>query len=151
MKKLRPLAILFGTTAALGFLANASAAERLQSVIQRAAAPQAQATTNVPKTFRLTGTAVDADGKPVGGAVVECYQYGGSGTPIAGKDMEVRQHLTTETNGAFEFQVLPASTIVLGRKPGLAFAWAQYLEFDQRHDGPALGLHAAHDAHRGSG
>jgi hypothetical protein len=111
---------------ALGLLANANAAERLQRVVQRSSATGGQAATNAGRTIRIAGATLDADGKPVAGAVVECYQPGNVSTPIGGYDMEVKQQVTTGTNGAFEFQVPPATTLLLGRKPGLALAWAQY-------------------------
>jgi hypothetical protein len=78
------------------------------------------------ETFRIAGTAVDTAGKPVAGAVVECLQEDILGLPIGGRDMVVTQRLTTGTNGAFEFRVSPRTTVLLGRKPGLAPAWTQY-------------------------
>jgi protocatechuate 3,4-dioxygenase beta subunit len=113
-------------TAALGLFTNAGGAVRLQSVVQRVAVPEAQTNSASAKTFRIAGATVDADGKPIVGTVVECYQYASSGKRFAGNELEVKHRLTTGTNGAFEFQVSPANTILLGRKPGLAIAWAQY-------------------------
>ena len=126
MKMLRPFTLVMSVTTALGLLAEAGAAQRLQSVVQHVSPPGAQTTTNAPKTLRLAGTVVDADGKPVAGALMECYQYGSVATPFRGNEFEVKQHLTTGTNGAFELQVPPVTTILLARKPGLAPAWAQY-------------------------
>jgi hypothetical protein len=126
MKMNRLFTLLLGTTAALDILTDAGAAQRLQSIVQRVSATEAQTNAASAKTFRIAGITVDADGKPIVGAVVECYQYGSGGTPFAFNEMEVKQRLTSGTNGAFEFQVSPVTTILLGRKPGLAPAWAQY-------------------------
>lgn len=126
MKMLQPFTILVGVTLTLGLLNEAGAAQRLQSVIRRLSGPETQTTTNATGTFRCAGTVVDADGKPVPGAVVECYQNGGSSVPFAGTDLEVKQRVTTGTNGAFELRVSAVTTTLIGRKPGLAPAWAQY-------------------------
>ena len=77
------------------------------------------------------------------GAVVECYQYDIRGAFFAAPDMEVKQRVTTGTNGAFEFQVPAVTTVLVGRKPGLAAAWAQYWNLTKDDDGPAPDLHAA--------
>jgi protocatechuate 3,4-dioxygenase beta subunit len=124
----RPLTILLGAIAALGIVTDASAAQRLQDVVPRVVAPEAQTTTNTPKTFRIAGTAVDADGKPVAGAVMECYRAGSGGWMPVPADPELKQRVTTTTgtNGAFELRVPLGATEVLARKPGLAPAWAQY-------------------------
>jgi protocatechuate 3,4-dioxygenase beta subunit len=98
---------------ALGLLIEAKGAD-----IQTNATPA--------KTFRLAGTAVDADGKPLADAEVECWQYPGAGLRTAHTEMEVKQHLTSGTNGAFEFRVPPVSTVLVGRKQGVAPAWVQY-------------------------
>jgi protocatechuate 3,4-dioxygenase beta subunit len=126
MKMNRAFTVLLGATAALGMLTGASAAQRLQNVVQRVVASEAQTTTNTAKTVSLAGMVVDADGKPAAGALLECYQYGSGATPFGGNEFEVKQRLTTGTHGAFEFQVPPVTTILLARKSGLAPAWAQY-------------------------
>ena len=82
MKMLRPFTVLVGATLALGLFTEASAAERLQNVVRRLSGPEGQTGTNAARTFRCAGTVVDADGKPVAGAVVECYQYGGGGRAV---------------------------------------------------------------------
>jgi protocatechuate 3,4-dioxygenase beta subunit len=138
MKMNRPFTVLLGVTAALGIVTDASAAQRLQSVIQRVSPSESKAITNGASTFRIAGTALDADSKPVAGALVECYQYGGGGFPSAGGDMEVKQHLTTGTDGTFAFQVSPVTTVLLGRKPGLAPAWAQYWNLSKDMTGQRL-------------
>src|ERR1022692_2949569 len=78
MKMNRPFTILFGVTAAFSMVTNACAAQRLQNVVQRVV-PEALTPTNSAGTFRIAGIAVDADGKPVAGAVVECYRSGSGG------------------------------------------------------------------------
>jgi uncharacterized GH25 family protein len=90
------------------------------------AAPEAQTTTNAAKTVRIAGTVVDADGKPVAGALLACYQYGSGARPFDGNEFEEKQRVTAGTNGTFEFQVPPVTTVLLARKAGLAPAWAQY-------------------------
>jgi hypothetical protein len=126
MKMVRPCAVLLGAIVAHGIVTNANAAQRLQSIVQRASAAEAQTNAAAAKTLRIAGTTVDADGKPVAGAIVECYQAGGSTTPLRGNEFEVKKHLTTGADGAFELQVPPVTTVLLARKPGLAPAWAQY-------------------------
>ena len=69
---------------------------------------------------------MDADGKPVAGAVVECYQYGSARHAVRRQRDGGETAVTTGTNGAFEFRVSPVTTVLLGRKPGLAPAWSQY-------------------------
>ena len=51
---------------ALGCFTEASAAQRMQSMIRQLSGPPGQTVTNTAKTFRIAGTAVDADGKPRG-------------------------------------------------------------------------------------
>lgn len=123
---LQLITLSVGTTLAFGLFTEASAAQRLQNVVRRLSGPDGPASTNAAGTFRCAGTVVDADGKPVAGAVVQCYQYGSGGAPFVGNEWEVKQQLTTGTDGAFEFQVSAVTTVLLGRKPGLAPAWAQY-------------------------
>jgi len=126
MKMHQLITVSMGAILALGLLTEANAAQRLQSVIRRLSGPEAQAGTNAPGIFRYAGTVVDADGKPVAGAVVECYPYGGVGWPSVGADMKANQRVTTGTNGTFEFPLSPGSTVLFARKPGLAPAWTQY-------------------------
>ena len=126
MKMFRLFTVFMVTALVLGIFTSVNAAQRLQSVIRRLSAPEVQTNAASAKTFRIAGITVDADGKPVVGAVVECYQIGSAGTPFAANEMEVKHRLTTGTNGAFELQVSPVTTILLGRKPGLAAAWSQY-------------------------
>jgi len=79
-----------------------------------------------PGTFPLAGKVVDAEGRPVAGAVVECYEYG-RGLPFPSAEMEMRQRTTTDTNGAFELRGVRARVVLLARKPGLAAAWHQLI------------------------
>ena len=102
----------------IGFVTSSGAAERLQSVVHRVVVPDAQTDTNPAKTFRLAGTAVDPEGKPVAGAVVECYEQSSSRWPLGGADMEVKQRATTGADGAFEFRVSRASNCAGGAKAG---------------------------------
>jgi protocatechuate 3,4-dioxygenase beta subunit len=127
MKMNRPFTILLGVTAAFSMVTNACAAQRLQNVVQRVV-PEALTPTNSAGTFRIAGIAVDADGKPVAGAVVECYRSGSGGWMPVPADLEAKQRITTTTgtNGAFELQVSLGATELVARKPGLAPAWAQY-------------------------
>ena len=111
---------------ALGILADANAAERLQNIVRRVSVSEAQTATNSFKSFRLAGTVVDADGKSVVGAIVECYQNSAGRSPFDRADTEVKQFTTTGAKGMFEFRVSPASTVLLARKPGLAVTWSQY-------------------------
>ena len=112
---------ILGVLLGLGSYAEAQFAPRLASTVRRLSAPESQTATNTARTFRIAGTAVDADGKPVAGAVIECYQQADRARwAFGGADMEVKHRATTGTNGAFEFQVPPVTTILLARKPGLA-------------------------------
>jgi len=83
------------------------------------------AETNAPKTFRCAGTVVDAEGRPVAGAVIESYQYGARG-PFVLDELELKHRVTAATNGAFDLQLTRASTVLLARKPGLAPTWRQW-------------------------
>jgi Carboxypeptidase regulatory-like domain len=126
MKMLHFITLLLGAALALGVATQANAAQRLQSVIRRLSGPEAQAGTNAAGTFRCAGIVVDADGKPVAGAVVECFPYAGGGRPFGAANMEAKQRVTTGTNGAFELPLSPGSTVLLARKEGLAPGWTQY-------------------------
>ena len=71
---------------------------------------------------QFSGTVVDAQGKPVAGATVDCYQYS-SRTSFGPMDMEAKQHATTDDQGAFEFPTFTGMGLVLVKKAGLAPAW----------------------------
>jgi protocatechuate 3,4-dioxygenase beta subunit len=126
MRVLQLTTLSIGAAVVLGLSSQVNAAQRLQNVVRRLSSSEDPTGTNATKTVRCAGTVVDANGKPVPGAVVQCYQYGSGGTPYVGNEWEAKQQSTTGTDGTFEFQVSPVSTLLLGRKPGLAPAWAQY-------------------------
>ena len=125
MKGFQLFSVSVGATLALGALNAASGAERLAHVVQRAP-PWAGATASGAKTFRLAGAVVDAEGKPVAGAVVACYQFDSRRWAFGGDEMELKQRVTTDASGAFDFRVPPQMTVVLARKQGLAPTWNQY-------------------------
>ncbi len=118
--------MFIGVALALGVLTEAHSAQRLASTVRRLSGPESQTATNAAKTFRVAGTAIDADGKPVADAVVECYQQQIPRGTFGTAEMEVKQRVTTAANGAFEFQVSPGVAVLLARKPGLAATWSQY-------------------------
>src|ERR1017187_4328041 len=95
MKMLQLITISMGTTLALGLFTEANAAQRLQNVVRRLSGPDGLASTNVTGTFRCAGTVVDADGKPVAGAVVECYPNGGGGRAARGGGIKKKEHAPT--------------------------------------------------------
>lgn len=123
MPQLTTLSI--GAAVVLGLSSQINAAQRLQNVVRRLSSPEDPAGTNATRTVRCAGTVVDATGKPVAGAVVQCCQYGSGGTPYVGNEWEVKKQSTTGIDGAFEFQVSPVSTVLLGCKAGLAPGWVQ--------------------------
>jgi protocatechuate 3,4-dioxygenase beta subunit len=120
-----------GAAVALGFILEAGAAERLQSVVRRVSGPASTAVTNAVKTVHIAGTVVDVGGKPVAGAVIECYQHDTGRGRSHRTDMEVKQRVTTGTTGAFDFEVSAIPTVLIARKPGLAAAWSQYFNLTQ--------------------
>lgn len=127
MKTIQFFGLSVGASVVLGLLGNADAAERLQRVVQRIAATEGQAATNAGKTLRVAGTTVDAEGKPVAGVVVECYQQSGaSGAPFVRNELVAKQRVTTGTDGSFEFQISRGPNLVLATKVGLAAAWRYY-------------------------
>jgi protocatechuate 3,4-dioxygenase beta subunit len=73
--------------------------------------------------LKLAGTVTDAAGHPLAGASVEHWRY--AGNPLLANQMEVKEQITTESNGAFEFPDSGAFGFLLARKPGLAPAWKQ--------------------------
>jgi len=71
---------------------------------------------------KFSGTVVDAQGNPVAGATVECYQYPARAS--SGRiEMEARQQATTDGQGAFEFPTFQGQAVVLVTKAGMAPAW----------------------------
>jgi len=71
---------------------------------------------------KFSGTVVDAQGNPVAGATVECYQYP-TRTSSGPMEMESKQHATTDGQGAFELPTFQGQAVVLVTKAGLAPAW----------------------------
>jgi Carboxypeptidase regulatory-like domain len=79
---------------------------------------------------KFSGTIVDAQGNPVAGAVVECYQY--SPRMFAGPmDMEMKQHVTADAQGAFEFPMFNGMAMVLATKDGFAPGWQSWYSIPQ--------------------
>jgi protocatechuate 3,4-dioxygenase beta subunit len=126
MKILRLFVMSVSVTLALSLFTVANAAQKVQSIIRRLSDPEAQANTNAAKVIHCAGTVVDADGKPLAGAVVASYQFANGGWAVGGAEIEERQRVTTGTNGVFELQVPSGYTFLLARKAGLAPAWKQF-------------------------
>lgn len=93
------------------------------------------------ETIRLSGTVVDAAGKPVAGAAVECIANDRS-RPFEPAAEETSQSLTTGADGAFEFKMPRAAITVLARKAGFGPAWNQYWNPQQDITDARLGLSA---------
>jgi len=70
----------------------------------------------------FSGTVVDAQGNPVAGAAVVCYQYP-SQTDFGAVDMEAKQQATTDGQGAFELPAFHGQSVVLVTKAGTAPCW----------------------------
>jgi protocatechuate 3,4-dioxygenase beta subunit len=79
---------------------------------------------------QFSGTVVDAQGKPVSGATVDCYQYS-SRTTFGPTDMEAKQHATTDDQGAFEFPTFTGMGLVLVKKAGFAPVWRTWYSAPQ--------------------
>ncbi len=71
---------------------------------------------------KFSGTVVDAQGSPVAGATVVCYQYP-SRTGPGPAEMEAKQRATTDNQGAFEFPMFHGQATVLVTKAGVAPTW----------------------------
>jgi len=113
MKTTRQFLLVCAASVLLGFCTHAQTHERLQTVIQRAPDTGAE-------QLNFSGTVTDTAGSPVAAATVEYWRYEGRLNRL-----ELKQQITTDTNGAFEFQVSRAAGFLLARKPGLAPAWKQ--------------------------
>jgi protocatechuate 3,4-dioxygenase beta subunit len=74
---------------------------------------------------KFSGTVVDAQGSPVAGATVVCYQYS-SRTGPGPVEMEARQRATTDGQGAFEFPTFQGQAVVLVTKTGAAPTWRSW-------------------------
>jgi protocatechuate 3,4-dioxygenase beta subunit len=70
---------------------------------------------------KLSGTAVDAAGKPVADAAVDCYTYAVNfiGTSDTGPGL----HTTTDAGGAFTFSVREGPATVVVKKAGVGTEW----------------------------
>jgi protocatechuate 3,4-dioxygenase beta subunit len=71
---------------------------------------------------KFSGTVVDAQGNPVAGATVVCYQYS-SRTGPGPVETEAKQRAATDSRGAFEFPMFHGQAIVLVTKAGVAPTW----------------------------
>jgi hypothetical protein len=116
MKTTRQFLLVSAAWALLGVSTHAQTLERVgvQKVADTATNAGAQ---------KLTGTVTDAAGHPLAGATVEYWRY--EGNRLLASPLELIGQITTETNGAFEFQLSRAAGFLLARKPGLAPAWIQ--------------------------
>ena len=65
-------------------------------------------------TFLVTGQVVDAQGRPVAGAVVERYQYSAP-QPWPLREQEQWQRVITDTNGAFELRASRVPQVLVAR------------------------------------
>lgn len=83
------------------------------------------AQTNTPPAFRLTGKVVDADGRPVAGAIVVRSERRVSHL-LGDEGFAEKERVTTSVDGAFELALPSVNSQVLARKPGLVPAWSQY-------------------------
>ncbi|MGA2557919.1 MAG: carboxypeptidase-like regulatory domain-containing protein, partial [Verrucomicrobiota bacterium] len=93
---------------------GSAAVQRTSGTGASAAAPQ----------FKCSGTVKDGDGHLLVGATVEYWSNEGSRG--AASPLHSIQQVTTESDGAFEFQVSGAVGILVARKAGLAPAWEQF-------------------------
>jgi protocatechuate 3,4-dioxygenase beta subunit len=120
MKMTRQFLLVSAVSVFASFGVLAQTQQRLQAIIQRA--PDTGTNTSAQKT-NCTGTVTDTAGNPVAGATVEYWRY--EGNLFLANRLELKNQVTTGTNGTFEFQVSRASGYLLARKPGLAPAWKQ--------------------------
>ena len=79
---------------------------------------------------KFSGTVMDAQGNPVAGATVDFYQYP-TRTSSGPMDMEAKQHVTTDNQGAFEFPMFHGMGLVLVKKTGLAPSWMTWYSAPQ--------------------
>jgi hypothetical protein len=121
MRTFRTLALALGLCLILGACARNNARPARPSAGSRASAG-----TNAAAKLRgpqFTGTVVDAEGRPVVGAVVKIYQYGGA--LLFARDEAETEKVTTITNGSFHLTFPENGVLLLVSKPGLAPAWKQ--------------------------
>jgi len=71
-----------------------------------------------------TGTVVDDNGRPVAGALVDCYYYqSGEGFGYRDLDPALTQRTVTDSNGVFAVFSAPGATLAVVKKAGWATAW----------------------------
>ncbi|MGO8766537.1 MAG: carboxypeptidase regulatory-like domain-containing protein [Limisphaerales bacterium] len=102
-----------------------------------ASAFNARAATNDAATF--SGTVVDAQGNPVASATVDFYQYP-TRQGIGQYDLEVKQHATTDSRGAFELLTFDGQGVAVVQKTGFAPGWRTWYAAPQ--DPPKIVLSA---------
>jgi protocatechuate 3,4-dioxygenase beta subunit len=90
---------------------------------------------------KFSGTVVDAQGNPVAGAAVDFYQYPLVRTSFGfGRiDMEAKQHVTTDGQGAFAFPMFNGMGLVLVTKAGVAPGWRTWYAAPQEPQKIVLG------------
>lgn len=118
MKTIRRFLLVSAAAMLLGVSTRAQSPQRMAVQI----APDA-ATNAAAQKSKCAGTVTDAAGRPLAGATVEYWRY--EGNPFQPSHLELKQQITTDAGGAYEFQFSPASAFLLARKPGLAPAWQQ--------------------------
>jgi protocatechuate 3,4-dioxygenase beta subunit len=118
MKTTRQFLLVSAVVAVLGVSTNAQTLQRV--VVQKT--PDTGTNAAAQKS-RCSGTVTDAAGNPLAGVTVEYWRY--EGNPFLANRLELKNQITTETNGAFEFQVSRAAGFLLARKPELAPSWKQ--------------------------
>ncbi len=79
---------------------------------------------------KFSGTVMDAQGKPVAGATVDCYQYP-SRMAAGPMDLEAKQHVTTDGQGVFEFPMFNGMGLVVVKKAGFAPGWRDWYSTPQ--------------------
>lgn len=75
------------------------------------------------ETVKVSGTVVDAQGKPVAGAEVDYYQFPNNPFMMAPPEVEASQRATTDNTGAYTLSVSPGPANIVASKAGLAPAW----------------------------
>jgi protocatechuate 3,4-dioxygenase beta subunit len=119
MKKTRRFLLVSAASVLLGFGARAQTPAR-PVFVNNAAVTDTGADA---QKLKLAGTVTDAAGHPLAGATVEYWRY--EGNQFSANPLALIRSITTEANGAFQFQVSQAEGVLLARKPGLAPAWKQ--------------------------
>jgi protocatechuate 3,4-dioxygenase beta subunit len=80
--------------------------------------------------IKYAGAVVDAQGRPVAGATVDCYYSPAqSRSDFWGADEppEFKQQLLTDSNGAFVVSSSPGTTLVVVKKAGFAPVWHNWM------------------------